>query len=88
MHFLDILVVFSQDIGQISFHVVEKTCAARQFALLTTSIVFYEILTWALACAKIKILDEKMTFYIKPFCLANFNTTQEIKKEKQIIVTS
>ena len=38
MHFLDILVVFSQDIGQISFHVVEKTCAARQFALLTTSI--------------------------------------------------
>ena len=55
---------------------------------LPLALVFYEILTRALACAEIKILDKKMTFCIKPFCLANFNTTQEIKKEKQIIVTS
>ena len=66
MHFLDILVVFSLDIGQISFHLVEKTCAARQFALLTNSIVFYEILAWVPACTEIKILE---FFFAFPFSI-------------------
>ena len=52
MRFLDILVVFRLDIGQISFNQVENAFATRQFVLLDTSIAFYDILTWA--CAEIK----------------------------------
>ena len=65
MRFLDILVVFRLDIGQISFNLVEKAFATPQFALLATSIAFYDIL--ARACAEIKILDEKVTYVFRLF---------------------
>ena len=53
MRFLDILVVFRPDFGQISFNLVEKAFATQQFALLATGITFYNIL--ARACAEINI---------------------------------
>ena len=43
MSFLDILVVFSLDLGKISFNLVEKTFATRQLAFLATGIAFYDI---------------------------------------------
>ena len=49
--FLDILVVLRQDLGQISFNVVENAFATRQLALLATRIAFYNVL--ARACAEI-----------------------------------
>ena len=49
------LVVFGQDLGQISFSLVEKAFATQQFAFLATSIMFYDILAWA--GAEIKILS-------------------------------
>ena len=52
--FLDILVVFRLYFGQISFNLVQKAFATQQFALLATSIPFYDIR--ARACAEIKIL--------------------------------
>ena len=54
MNFLDILVVFRMDLGQISFNLVENALAARQLALLVTIVAFFDI--WALVCAEIKIL--------------------------------
>ena len=42
--FLDILVVFRLDIGQISFNLVKKAFAIKKFALLPTSIAFYDVL--------------------------------------------
>ena len=53
MRFLDILVLFRLDFGQISFNLVKNAFATQQLALLATSIAFYDIL--ARACAKIKI---------------------------------
>ena len=50
---MNILVVFSLDIGQISFNLVEKVFGTRHFALLATGIAFCDIL--ALGCAEIKI---------------------------------
>ena len=55
MHFLDILVLFKLDLGQISFNPVENAFATQQLAFLATSIAFYHIVTWA--CAEIKILS-------------------------------
>ena len=52
--FLDILVVFWLYFGQISFNLVQKAFATQQFALLATSIPFYDIR--ARAYAEIKIL--------------------------------
>ena len=48
--FLDILVLFRLDLGQISFNVLKNT----QLGFLATSIEFYDILTRA--CTEIHIL--------------------------------
>ena len=53
MLFLDILVVFRLDFGQISFNLVENAFTTKQLTFLATSIAFYHIVTWA--CAEIKI---------------------------------
>ena len=52
MRFLDILVVFRLDLGQISFNLVEKAFVTIQLAFLATGIAFYDI--WTRACAEIK----------------------------------
>ena len=57
--------VFRLDFGQISFNLVQKVLATQQFALLATSITFYDIL--ARACAEIKILDKKVTYVFRLF---------------------
>ena len=54
MCFLDILVVFRLDLGQVRFNPVENASAAQQLAFHTTSIAFYHFVTRA--CAEIKIL--------------------------------
>ena len=54
MRFLDIMVVFRLDLGQISFNLVENAFATRQLAFLATGIAFYDISTRA--CGEIKIL--------------------------------
>ena len=54
MRFLDILMVFRLDLGQISFNLVENAFATRQLASLATGIAFYDI--WTRVCAEIKIL--------------------------------
>ena len=51
--FLDILVVFRLDLGQISFNLVENAFATRQLALFVTRIAFFNFS--AQACAEIKI---------------------------------
>ena len=56
MRFLEILVVFRLDLGQISIILVKNAFATRQLALLATSIAFYDIL--ARAWAEIKIVGE------------------------------
>ena len=61
--FLDILVLFRLDLGQISFNVLKNTLASRQLGFLATSIAFYEILTRA--CTEIKIL--KVTYVSRLF---------------------
>ena len=53
MCFLDILVIFKLDLGQINFNPVENAFATQQLAFLATSIVFYHIVTRA--CTEIKI---------------------------------
>ena len=75
MRFLDILVVLSLDLGQISFNLVENEFATRQLALLATRITFYcpfydfyDLL--ARACTEIKILrflDKKVTYVFRLF---------------------
>ena len=65
MYFLDILVVFRLDLGQISFNPVENAFATQQLAFLATTIVFHHIVTRA--CAEIKILDEKVTYVFRLF---------------------
>ena len=54
MHFLDILVLFKLDLGQISFNPVKNVLATQQLAFLATTIAFYHVVTRA--CAEIKIL--------------------------------
>ena len=49
--FLDILLVLTLDLGQISFSVVKSAFATRQLALLVTRITFHDIL--ARACAEL-----------------------------------
>ena len=61
MRFMDILVVFRLDLGQISINLVENAFATRQLALLVTSMAFYDILARACAEIKIFILNEKVT---------------------------
>ena len=70
--FLDILVVFMLDIGQISFNLVENAFATRQLALLASSIAFYD--TLARACAEMKSLNQKVTkvFRLFDFCIFYF----------------
>ena len=53
--FLDTLVIFRLDHGQITFNPVENACATQQLAFLATSIMFYHNVTWA--CAEIKIFS-------------------------------
>ena len=43
MRFLDILVVLSLDLGQISFNLVENAFSTRQLALVAIRIAFYHI---------------------------------------------
>ena len=62
--FLDILVIFRLDLGQISFNLVENVFATRQLAFLATGIAFYDVLTRA--CAEIHF------FYAFPFSLFLF----------------
>ena len=52
--FLEILVLFKLDLGQISFNPVKNAFATQQLAFLATSITFYHIVTRA--CVEIKIL--------------------------------
>ena len=54
MRFLDIMVVFRLDLGQISFNLVENAFATQQLTFLATGIAFFDISTRA--CAEIKIL--------------------------------
>ena len=61
LRFMDILVVFRLDLGQISINLVENAFATPQLALLVTSIAFYDILARACAEIKIFILDKKVT---------------------------
>ena len=63
MRFLDILVVFKLDFGQISFDPVENAFATQQLAFLATSIAFYHIVTRA--C-------EKVTYVFRLFDFWNF----------------
>ena len=53
--FLDILVVFTLDLGQISFNLAENAFATRQRAFLATGSAFYDVSTRP--CAEIKILS-------------------------------
>ena len=50
MRFLDILVFFRLDHGQISFNLLENAFATQQLAFLAIGIVFYR------ACAEIEIV--------------------------------
>jgi len=43
MHFLDILLPFSLDMGEISSNLLKKVFATWQHAFLSTSIMFYDI---------------------------------------------
>ena len=54
MRFLDILVVFRLDLGQISFNLAENAFVTQQLTFLGTGFAFYDISTWA--CTEIKIL--------------------------------
>ena len=72
--FLDILVLFKLDLGQISFIPVQNAFATQQLAFLATGIVFYHNVTRA--CARIKILrlflDEEVTYVFRLFDFWNF----------------
>ena len=72
MHFLDILVVFMLDIGQISFNLAENVFATRRLDLLASSIAFYDIL--ARTCAEVKIPNQKVTYVFRlfDFCIFLF----------------
>ena len=72
MRFMDILVVFRLDLGQINISLVENAFATRQLALLVTSVAFYDILARACAEIKIFILDEKVTYVFRLFLLFLF----------------
>ena len=65
MHFLDILVLFKLNLGQISFNPAENVFATQQLTFLAISIAFYHIVTQA--CAEIKILAEKVTYVFRLF---------------------
>ena len=52
--------VLRLDLDQISLNLVENAFVARQLALLTTKITFYEL--WARARAEIKILSVTYVF--------------------------
>ena len=65
MRFLDILVLFRLDLGQISFTLVENAFATQQLGFLATRIVFYHIVTRA--CAEIKILRVTYVFRLFDF---------------------
>ena len=52
-HFLDILEIFSPEMGQISSDLLKKTFATWQHAFISTSTTFYDI--FARVCVDIKI---------------------------------
>ena len=62
--------VWSLDLGQISFNLVEDAFATRQLALLSPSIAFYDMLAWA--CAEIKILRREGDLRLYAFGFLNF----------------
>ena len=61
MRFLDILVIFRLDLGQITFNPVENAFATPQLAFLAKSITFSSIMTRA--CAEIKILRKSLRVF-------------------------
>ena len=71
MRFLDILVLFKLDYGQISFNPVENAFAQHNSLPLSlaTSIAFYRIVTRA--CTEIKILEQKVTYVFRLFDFCN-----------------
>ena len=70
MPFLDILVVFRLDFGQICFNLVQKAFATQQFALCAICIPFCDI--WARACTEIKIFGRESGLRLKTFRFLNF----------------
>ena len=69
MRFLDILVVFRLDLGQINFNLVENAFATWQLALIAPRITFFNI--WAQACTEINIL--KVPYALYSFQFLNFS---------------
>ena len=65
MRFLDNLMLFNLDLGQISFNPVENAFATQRVASLATSIAFYHIVTRA--GAKIKILRRESDLRLQAF---------------------
>lgn len=63
-HFLEILEIFSLDMSQISYNLLEKT-------LLSTSTVFYNI--FPQACAEIKIWREFLSEKVSYVCGLSFS---------------
>ena len=64
------LVVFSLDLGQISFHLIKNAFATQQLSFLATGIAFYNISTRG--CAEMKFLDKKETYVFRLFDFWNF----------------
>lgn len=62
MYCLDVLKIFSVDMGQNSFSLLKTALATwQQHTFLSTSITFYNVFAWA--CAKLSLeLDEKVTY--------------------------
>ena len=70
MRLLDILVVFWLDFGQIRFCLAQKAFATQKFALLATSIPFYEVYDiWARVFTEI---NEKENLRLYAFRFLNF----------------
>ena len=63
MRFLDILVVFRLDIGQVSFNLTENAFATRQLALLATSIAFFDSLARLCAAGRVFRLFDFLNFF-------------------------
>ena len=66
--FLDILVLFRLDLGQITFNPVKNALASQQLGFLATSIAMCDVLTRACEEIKIlKILEEKVIYVFRLF---------------------
>ena len=70
MSFLDILMLFKLDLGQISFNPVENAFATQQVASLATSIAFYHTVTRV--CVEINILRRESDLRVQAFRFLDF----------------